>query len=138
MSQGELERPVASLRALVETTLAPYRSSKLTAEIEGEEVLLPAKQVTPLGLVLHELTTNAVKYGAWSNGGTIAVEWQRDGDAITLVWAESGAAIEVEPERRGFGSMLMTSASRQFGGSIEREFLPGGVRVTIEMPVEDQ
>jgi len=138
VSQGELERPVASLRALVETTLAPYRSSKLTAEIEGEEVLLPAKQVTPLGLVLHELTTNAVKYGAWSNGGTIAVEWQRDGDAITLVWAESGAAIEVEPERRGFGSMLMTSASRQFGGSIEREFLPGGVRVTIEMPVEDQ
>ena len=138
VSQGELERPVASLRALVETTLAPYRSSKLTAEIEGEEVLLPAKQVTPLGLVLHELTTNAVKYGAWSNGGTIAVEWQRDGDAITLVWAESGAAIEIEPERRGFGSMLMTSASRQFGGSIEREFLPGGVRVTIEMPVEDQ
>lgn len=138
VSQGELERPVASLRALVETTLAPYRSSKLTAEIEGEEVLLPAKQVTPLGLVLHELTTNAVKYGAWSNGGTIAVEWQRHGDAITLVWAESGAAIEVEPERRGFGSMLMTSASRQFGGSIEREFLPGGVRVTIEMPVEDQ
>mgnify|MGYP006397349581 FL=1 len=138
VSQGELERPVASLRALVETTLAPYRSSKLTAEIEGEEVLLPAKQVTPLGLVLHELTTNAVKYGAWSNGGTIAVEWHRHGEAITLVWAESGAAIEIEPERRGFGSMLMTSASRQFGGSIEREFLPEGVRVTIEMPIQDQ
>ena len=138
VSQGELERPVASLRALVETTLAPYRSSKLTARIEGDEVLLPAKQVTPLGLVLHELTTNAVKYGAWSIGGTIAVEWQRHGDKVTLVWTESGAKIEAEPERRGFGSMLMTSASRQFGGSIEREFLPDGVRVTIEMPVQDQ
>ena len=138
VSQGELERPVASLRALVETTLAPYRSSKLTARIEGDEVLLPAKQVTPLGLVLHELTTNAVKYGAWSIGGTITVEWQRHGDTVTLVWTESGAKIEAEPERRGFGSMLMTSASRQFGGSIEREFLPDGVRVAIEMPVQDQ
>ena len=138
VSQGELDRPVASLRALVETTLAPYRSSKLTAEIEGEEILLPAKQVTPLGLVLHELTTNAVKYGAWASGGTIAVDWQRVGDTIKLVWQERGDAIETEPERRGFGSMLMTSASRQFGGSIEREFLAEGVRVTIELPIEDQ
>ena len=138
VSQGELDRPVASLRALVETTLAPYRSSKLTADIEGDEILLPAKQVTPLGLVLHELTTNAVKYGAWASGGTIAVDWQRVGDTIKLVWQEQGDAIETEPERRGFGSMLMTSASRQFGGSIEREFLAEGVRVTIELPVEDQ
>ena len=138
VSQGELDRPVASLRALVETTLAPYRSSKLTADIEGDEILLPAKQVTPLGLVLHELTTNAVKYGAWSSGGTIAVDWQRVGDTIKLVWQEQGDAIETEPERRGFGSMLMTSASRQFGGSIEREFLAEGVRVTIELPIEDQ
>ena len=138
VSQGELDRPVASLRALVETTLAPYRSSKLTAEIEGDEILLPAKQVTPLGLVLHELTTNAVKYGAWASGGTIAVDWQRVGDTIKLVWQEQGDAIETEPERRGFGSMLMTSASRQFGGSIEREFLAEGVRVTIELPIEDQ
>ncbi len=138
VSQGELDRPVASLRALVETTLAPYRSSKLTADIEGDEILLPAKQVTPLGLVLHELTTNAVKYGAWSSGGTIAVDWQRVGDTIKLVWQEQGDAIETEPERRGFGSMLMTSASRQFGGSIEREFLAEGVRVIIELPIEDQ
>ncbi|MBO9512169.1 CHASE3 domain-containing protein [Erythrobacter sp. A6_0] len=138
VSQGELDRPVASLRALVETTFAPYRSSKLTAEIEGDEILLPAKQVTPLGLVLHELTTNAVKYGAWASGGTIAVDWQRVGDTIKLVWQEQGDAIETEPERRGFGSMLMTSASRQFGGSIEREFLAEGVRVTIELPIEDQ
>ena len=50
---------------------------------------------------------------------------------------QSGAAIEEQPERRGFGSMLMTSASRQFGGSIEREFLPEGVQVTIELPIRD-
>ncbi|KZX93842.1 hypothetical protein A3718_08500, partial [Erythrobacter sp. HI0019] len=80
VSQGELERPVASLRALVETSLAPYRSSNHPAEIDGPEIMLPAKRVTPLGLVLHELTTNAVKYGAWKDEGTVHVSWsEQDG-----------------------------------------------------------
>lgn len=135
VSQGELDRQVASLTSLVETSLAPYRSSKLTATIEGEDIMLPAKQVTPLGLVLHELTTNAVKYGAWSNGGTIHVSWKRVGDGVDMVWRETGAPIEREPERKGFGSMLMTSAARQFGGSLEREFLPDGVEVKITLPL---
>ena len=136
VSQGELDRQVASLTTLVETTLAPYRSKKLTATVEGEDVMLPAKQVTPLGLVLHELTTNAVKYGAWASGGAIAVTWERTGNAVHLTWRETGAKIEGEPERQGFGSTLMTSAARQFGGTIDREFLPDGVEVRIVLPLD--
>lgn len=136
VSQGELDRQVASLISLVETTLAPYRSTKLTANIEGPEVMLPAKQVTPLGLVLHELTTNAVKYGAWSSGGSIDVSWQTTGSEVQLIWREHGVTIEGEPERRGFGSMLMTSAARQFGGTLDREFLPDGVEVRITLPLD--
>ncbi|MCV0382911.1 MAG: CHASE3 domain-containing protein [Erythrobacter sp.] len=136
VSQGELDRQVASLISLVETTLAPYRSTKLTANIEGPEVMLPAKQVTPLGLVLHELTTNAVKYGAWSSGGSIDVSWQTTGSEVQLIWREHGVTIESEPERRGFGSMLMTSAARQFGGTLDREFLPDGVEVRITLPLD--
>jgi two-component sensor histidine kinase len=135
VSQGELDRPVASLRALVETSLAPYRSERLQAAIEGEEILLPAAQVTPLGLVLHELTTNAVKYGAWSQGGTIEVRWNREGDEVRMVWRERGGTVEQQPERRGFGSMLMISAARQFGGSLEREFHSDGLEVVILLPV---
>ena len=136
VSQGQLEKQVASLGALVETTLAPYRSEKLKAEIDGSEVMLPASQITPLGLVLHELTTNAVKYGAWSKGGSIHVTWEERDGAVLLTWREKGAKIAGDPEREGFGSMLMTSAARQFGGSIEREFHADGVEVTIVLPIQ--
>ena len=134
VSQGELERPVASLRALVETSLAPYRSRKHPAEIEGPDVMLPAKRITPLGLVLHELTTNAVKYGAWKNEGTVNVSWSVEDGRVKLTWQEIGAELEELPERTGFGSLLMTSAARQFGGSFERDFTKNGLRVSIELP----
>ncbi|MBX7481544.1 sensor histidine kinase [Qipengyuania qiaonensis] len=134
VSQGELERPVASLRALVETSLAPYRSSEHPAEIDGPDIMLPAKRVTPLGLVLHELTTNAVKYGAWRNKGTVHVNWTLNDGAVKLTWRETGAELDELPERQGFGSLLMASAARQFGGSFERNFTKDGLHVSIELP----
>jgi|TARA_B100001179_G_scaffold113273_1_gene80797 two-component sensor histidine kinase len=137
VSQGELERPVASLRALVETSLAPYRSSNHPAEIDGPEIMLPAKRVTPLGLVLHELTTNAVKYGAWKDEGTVHVTWSEQDGTVTLEWRETGAQLGDAPEHTGFGSLLMTSAARQFGGTFERNFTPDGLIVTIELPAGD-
>ena len=137
VSQGELERPVASLRALVETSLAPYRSSNHPAEIDGPEIMLPAKRVTPLGLVLHELTTNAVKYGAWKDEGTVHVSWIEQDGTVTLEWRETGAQLGDAPEHTGFGSLLMTSAARQFGGTFERNFTPDGLIVTIELPAGD-
>ncbi len=137
VSQGELERPVASLRALVETSLAPYRSSNHPAEIDGPEIMLPAKRVTPLGLVLHELTTNAVKYGAWKDEGTVHVSWSEQDGTVRLEWRETGAQLGDAPEHTGFGSLLMTSAARQFGGTFERKFPPDGLIVTIELPAGD-
>ena len=134
VSQGELDRELASLEALIETTLAPYRSQTQTASISGPEILLPAKRITPLGLVLHELTTNAVKYGAWSNGGEIEVSWTQEGDSVVLTWREAGAGNGETPDRRGFGSMLMDSAARQFGGSVIRDFTADGLVVTITLP----
>ncbi|MXO52134.1 histidine kinase [Erythrobacter gaetbuli] len=137
VSQGALETQVASLEALVDTSLAPYRSSSQTATIGGPEVLVPAKRITPLGLVFHELTTNAVKYGAWANGGTIDVSWERKDDRVVLVWKESGVPLDGEPERQGFGSLLMNSAARQFGGSVTRDFTPDGLVVTIDLPADE-
>ncbi|WP_324829156.1 sensor histidine kinase [Qipengyuania zhejiangensis] len=137
VSQGELERPVASLHQLVETSLAPYRSANQTAEVEGPEVLLPAKRITPLGLVLHELTTNAVKYGAWNGAGTVRVTWEVRDSRVFLKWHEIGSATIGEPDHKGFGSLLMNSAARQFGGSVDRDFAPEGLIVTIDLPVED-
>lgn len=137
VSQGELDQPEVSLTALIETTLAPYRSPMLTASLSGPAVTLPARAITPVGLMLHEMTTNAVKYGGWSRpGGSIAVDWKQEGSDVVLSWRESGAPIVEEPTRKGFGSMLMTSAARQLGGSIDRQFTPEGAVITIRFPAD--
>ena len=137
VTQGALDKPVASVRALVETTLAPYRSEKREAQITGEEVMLPAKKVTPLGLVLHELVTNAVKYGCWQDGGLMDVSWDVRGEALHLHWHEHCKSSGEQPERRGFGSLLMEGSARQLGGDITREFTPEGVRVEITIPLAE-
>lgn len=136
-SQGELGQAEVSLAKLVETSLAPYRSHALTASVGGPETTLHARSITPVGLMLHEMTTNAVKYGAWSQpGGTITVDWQRIGDDIVLSWRESGVEIVEMPIRQGFGSLLMTSSARQLGGSVEREFTANGAIITIRFPAD--
>lgn len=135
VTQGALDKPVASLKSLIETTLAPYRSDTMPAEIDGPDIMLPAAMVTPLGLVLHELTTNAVKYGAWSNGGTLLIDWRHDGDQVMIDWRETGVENRPEPDREGFGSMLMTSAARQLRGEIDRTFGKDGVNVRIAFPL---
>ena len=136
VTQGTEDQPTASLQNLIETTLAPYRSEHLIAEISGPEVMLPAKHVTPLGLVLHELTTNAVKYGAWANGGLLKVQWQDTNGQLMLDWHETCKITDLEPARTGFGSQLMDSAARQLGGKIDRKFAYDGVSVTIVIPPE--
>ncbi|MGN3974376.1 sensor histidine kinase [Tsuneonella sp. SYSU-LHT278] len=135
VTQGTLETPVASLQALIETTVRPYLTSTRKVDLGGPLVELPAKQVTPLGLVLHELTTNAVKYGCWQSGGVLEVKWTREGDQIVIRWHENCPGEGVEPERQGFGSLLMTSSAKQLRGSIDRAFTRDGVRVTIKLPV---
>lgn len=145
VTQGKAAGSTTDLKVLVETAVRPYLSSDRVASLEGTPVSLTSRQVTPLGLVLHELTTNAVKYGCWSVGGQLTVRWQTDGDSVKIAWSESGAgphdsestsapAPAQAPTREGFGSLLMTSAARQLRGSIDRALLPEGLRVTIVFP----
>lgn len=136
VSQGSLEKPVASLQALIETTLRPYRSEAKRAEIAGPEVIIPAKRAGPLGLVLHELTTNAVKYGCWQDIGLLAVEWTVVEDEVRIDWQEH-CKLEVEPsDRTGFGTRLMEAAARQLHGTIDRAIGPDGARVKIAFPLD--
>lgn len=140
VSQGELGRPSVGLSELIETTLAPYRSDDLSASLDGLPVTLGGRFITPLGLVLHEMTTNAVKYGGWSRpGGRIDVDWMRSDGMLEIVWRECGgpAPAENSAERQGFGSQLMTSSARQLGGTIDRAFTPDGTVITIRFPHAD-
>ncbi|WP_230292030.1 sensor histidine kinase [Croceicoccus sp. Ery5] len=130
----------ADMGMLVGKVLAPYRSEGNAADIDGEDVALTARQATPVGLVLHELATNAVKYGAWSGNrgsaekGRIAIDWARKGDDVLLTWTETGPSIAVPDGHEGFGSMLMRSAARQLDGEIERRFEAGRMVVEMRIP----
>ncbi|MEL7685227.1 CHASE3 domain-containing protein [Citromicrobium bathyomarinum] len=132
----------ASLRALVEATVEPHVSQDKRLVLEGDDVAIDRVQVTPLGLVLHELATNAVKYGCWRDAGELTVRWTRKGNLLHLDWQEDwDTADQKEGEQPaqsqgGFGSTLMIGAARQLGGEIERTFGPRGVTVSIAFPAQ--
>ena len=137
VDQYGVTRPEIDLRELVETALAPYRLDEARAQIVGEPVMLRSHLAVPLGLVLHELVTNAVKYGALADAdGRLAVDWAREGDRVRLTWHEDGAPLDPKPVSEGFGTMLIASSARQIGGTIERSFHAHGVEVAMDFPVK--
>lgn len=139
VSQGSGSHPVADLANLVQTTLAPHRSSQRVCTVAGPQITLPSEKVQSLGLVLHELATNAIKYGAWSQNGSLAVTWDRlpdDPAMLAIHWREycpDGSA--ANGDHKGFGSMLIDSSARQLDGTIEREFTAEGCTVRITFPL---
>jgi len=113
--------------------------------IEGPEVALSPKAAEAMGLAIHELTTNALKYGALRvAGASLQIRWilnMDDGGArrLVLTWTEMGVpAIPLEPRRKGFGSELITEAlPYQLGAETTLEFRGGGVRCSMSVPLPD-
>lgn len=129
----------ADLRDLVEATLEPFRTDD-NLRLRGPQVTLPSDMALTLGLVLHELATNAAKYGAFSvPEGRVEVSWAvPDGEVtrLCLDWAEHGGPPVQEPTRRGFGrSLVERSVAYELDGSAELTFAPEGVRCHVEVPL---
>lgn len=104
------------------------------ARWSGPEIVLNPRATNSLTLALHELATNAVKYGALSTDtGRVEVSWKaRPAGGFDLTWVERGGPPVAQPERRGFGSTLLERVTgRELGGETRMEFRPDGVRVTI-------
>lgn len=103
-------------------------------EIEGAAVWLAPRAALALALALHELGTNAAKYGALSaDGGKVAIGWAVEGDRLRLVWKESGGPAVVEPEGRGFGSRLIERGLQSdLGGPATILFEPDGLCCRID------
>jgi len=101
--------------------------------VEGPATLLPPEQVQAMSMVLHELATNAAKYGALSSPtGIVAVTWRQEGQGrLVLTWTEVGGPEVQPPTRKGFGSRLVAQLARQLGGEIVKEWRPEGVCVTL-------
>ncbi|MBI5941255.1 MAG: PAS domain S-box protein, partial [Caulobacterales bacterium] len=105
------------------------------ARWEGPDVTLTARAANAVSLALHELATNAVKYGALSvESGRVEVTWTHPpGGGFTLRWIESGGPRVNPPERRGFGSTLLERVTgRELGGECRVEFRADGVRAVLE------
>ncbi|WP_336489898.1 sensor histidine kinase [Methylobacterium nigriterrae] len=133
----------ASLREVLENELGPYRSSVDQVVLEGPPVILAPRYVLAIGMMAHEMTTNAAKYGALSTPhGRVRVVWsvatRGDGEKrLYLAWEESGGPHVSPPQRRGFGTRLITGAiKRELDGEIDVEFCAGGVRLHLDVPVE--
>lgn len=124
---------------LIEAVLEPYRQScQNRIVIEGPSVTVGSNTTTSLALVLHELATNAAKYGCLScTEGELVIRWILQGENVDLLWTESGGPnIESPPIFEGFGSQLsQRSIAGQLGGTLEREWRPEGLRVHMILPL---
>lgn len=122
----------AGLRELVVAVAAAHCGERVA--IDGPPVQLPPKLAVTLALAIHELCTNAVKYGALSSpGGRVTVTWSRDGDRLSLRWEESGGPRVEEPRRRGFGTRMIERAlASETDGEARLEFRPKGLVCKIE------
>lgn len=132
-----------ALDELVRDELAPFGSpdgGRLS--FDGPRLLLRPAAAQSLGLVIHELATNAAKYGALSNdSGKVSVQWRREteeDDALLIEWLESGAPEPNQPDLAGFGSQIIrASVERQLRGKLVRQWTAGGLHCTIRIPAAE-
>lgn len=112
-------------------------------QLSGPDILLRGKAAESLTMAMHELATNAAKYGALAGGGGhVNVAWEVNGEphkpALVLTWKESNVAV-VPPTRRGFGSELVEHVvPYDFGGTGRLEFKPGGLICVLDLPMSSE
>lgn len=107
--------------------------------LDGPQIVLQPKAAITLTLAVHELATNAIKYGALSvDSGHVDIRWHVDKDRLFVQWQEEGGPVVEEPKKRGFGTLMVERAlAREFGGSAKIRFQPGGVICVIDAPMSD-
>lgn len=126
-----------SIKRLLDEELEAYINRPTGIQITGMDVLLTPKSALSLSLAIHELATNAAKYGSLTKvGGRVSVSWQiADDGTIAMSWTESAGPLVPLPKRRGFGSMLIERAlAMETGGRATVQYLPTGVVCEIVLP----
>ncbi|WP_431849868.1 sensor histidine kinase [Allosphingosinicella sp.] len=124
----------ASLDEIVEHAVRPVSVSNDRVEIAGPRVLLPPKTAVSLTMAIHELATNALKYGSLSTAkGRVSVRWNVDRDVLRIEWRERGGPQVKPPTNRGFGTRLLESGlASELRGTVRMSFEPAGLVCTLE------
>lgn len=126
------------VRSVIEVELTPYAGADAEITIEGPDIQLAPNDALSLGLAVHELTTNAAKYGALSQpGGKVTARWEYEGDEMVVVrWQERGGP-PVSPERKaGFGTELIQKiVAHELRQPVDLRFETEGVSCTLRVPI---
>jgi PAS domain S-box-containing protein len=127
----------ASIHQIVEDSLAPHRTLPDRFVVEGPDLSLPPKTAVSLALAVHELATNAGKYGALSEAaGRVEIRWRAEEGRLRLVWREHGGPPVSPPARRGFGTRMIERAlAAELAGKVVIDFRGDGVVCTIDAPL---
>jgi PAS domain S-box-containing protein len=130
----------ASLQDIVTSALSAFVDEGRSIDIGGDAVMVPAGATVTLSLMLHELATNAAKYGALSVAeGRLAVRWTAvQTEASTMVdlhWQEDDGPPVSPPTRRSFGSRLLASSAKQLGAELELDYAAAGLRCRLRFSV---
>jgi two-component sensor histidine kinase len=132
------EQRFVPLRQLLKNELEIYEDGDGQRIIlSGPEVMLPADVSVSFAMAIHELTTNALKYGALSVlAGILRVNWTLDGTRLLMRWEESNVPITRQPTRVGFGSQLLRRLlPHQLGARVEMKFAPDGLKADISIEI---
>jgi PAS domain S-box-containing protein len=139
---SDLSRPVRSeggLHGLLGELLDPYDVGGSRILISGKDSEVDDRAATPVALVVHELATNAAKYGSLSApGGSVSLTTERLDDIVEILWQERGGPpVSGPPARTGFGSQLSAlTVEDQLGGTIEHDWIAEGLSVTIRVKAD--
>ena len=132
----------AALEDLIKTELGPYEDeARNRIIVEGPHVELPSEAAVPIGMAIHELTTNAAKHGALSTfGGQVDVRWRvepgEERPILHFVWTEHGGPRVSTPTRQGFGSRLLQRVlATQLQADVSMNFPEEGLRFTMTLPI---
>ncbi len=126
-----------SLADLIDAELGAHRGATSAIAIDGPPAWIDARAFSVLALVLHELATNAAKYGALSrDGGALAIAWRFDeGGSCEIEWRESGGPPVKPPRRRGFGTTLIDrGVPFDLGGESDVRYAPEGLQARFRIP----
>ena len=131
----------ANLHALVSEAMAAFRSRAGTnIEVSGDPVYVVPELTQSLALIIHELATNAVKYGALSTPeGTVRISWSKSGGPagrLRFLWQERGGPTTSSPTQNGFGLTVLNSAAQDLGATASCNFDTAGLVYTLEGPFE--
>ena len=125
----------ADIHDIVSTALRPHIATASRVSFSGPAIQLEGQKILGLALAVHELATNAVKYGALSNDdGTVTLTWAGSGDTFqSFEWVERGGPGVAPPTRQGFGTKLIqTLVGSYFGGVVDLTYLPEGVTFSLK------